>query len=772
MDSSKSSIRVPGTAPLEIAPTISNLLGNGGNELFRRLVDSVRDYAIFLLTPQGTVASWNPGAERIKGYTAQEIIGQHFSVFYPQEAIDRGWPDEELRQSVTFGRLEDEGWRLRKDGSRFWANVVISPLVGANGELLGFSKVTRDLTERREAEQRVRESERSLRLLVESVQDYAIFTLDCDGVIRSWNTGAQRIKGYEASEAIGKHFSMLYEPSRIVEGWPQEELRLAQQHGRLEDEGWRLRKNGSRFWANVVITAIRDEHGSLVGFSKVTRDLTERRQYEEQLREREENLRLLVEGVKDHAMFLLDPQGNIQTWNPGAQRVLGYEANQVLGRDVAMFYPEDEQHPGRVAAELAHAKAAGYLLVESWRQRADGSRFWAEIATTALFNEQGICRGFVRIVRDMTEGRRVETLELEGKRVAEFIAMLSHELRNPLAPIRNAVSILKRFVDKPEAVWCVELVGRQVGHLGRLVDDLLDFTRVTRGKIQIDPVVLELNTLVRMAVESTKATVMAHGHSLNLHLARCPVPIKGDTTRLTQVVVNLMTNAAKYTPQGGRIDVHVGSDGNVATLRVVDNGIGMTESLLQRAFEPFVQGVRGLDRAEGGLGIGLALVKTIVGLHGGSVSAASAGPGMGTTFTVTLPLSDSDPEPAVADVQTLVPAARRVLVVDDNKDAAESMALLLRMSGHEVSIARDGAEALTLAPSLKPESVLLDIGLPGMDGYELARRLRGLPGLEQVQVVAVTGYGQDTDRQAAVAAGIHLHLTKPVDPQELARLLA
>jgi CheY-like chemotaxis protein len=255
-------------------------------------------------------------------------------------------------------------------------------------------------------------------------------------------------------------------------------------------------------------------------------------------------------------------------------------------------------------------------------------------------------------------------------------------------------------------------------------------------------------------------------------LARCPVPIKGDTTRLTQVVVNLMTNAAKYTPQGGRIDVHVGSDGSVATLQVVDNGIGMTESLLQRAFEPFVQGVRSLDRAEGGLGIGLALVKRIVGLHGGSVSAASAGPGMGTTITVTLPLSNSEPEPAVTDVQTLVPEARRVLVVDDNKDAAESMALLLRMSGHEVTIARDGAEALTLAATLKPETVLLDIGLPGMDGYELARRLRNLPGLEQVQVVAVTGYGQEADRQAAMAAGIHLHLTKPVDSQELTRLLA
>ncbi|WP_103349161.1 PAS domain S-box protein [Amycolatopsis sp. CA-128772] len=265
------------------------------DDRFRLLVQGVLDYAIFMLDPEGHVMSWNAGAERIKGYAADEIIGRHFSVFYPAEDVAAGKPARELEIAVADGRLEDEGWRLRQDGSRFWANVVITALYDEQGELRGFGKVTRDVTERRAAEAALRESEERFRLLVQSVQDYAIFMLDTGGHIASWNTGAERIKGYAADEIIGRHFSVFYPAEDVAAGKPARELEIAVADGRLEDEGWRLRQDGSRFWANVVITALYDEHGRLHGFGKVTRDMTERRNAEQALRERRRLVGHLVE---------------------------------------------------------------------------------------------------------------------------------------------------------------------------------------------------------------------------------------------------------------------------------------------------------------------------------------------------------------------------------------------------------------------------------------------------------------------------------------------
>ncbi len=257
---------------------------------FPLLVESTTDYAIFLLDPQGYVASWNAGAARIKGYTREEIVGQHFSVFYPPEANARQWPQEELRRAEAQGRFEDEGWRVRKDGSLFWANVVITALRDPDGQLVGFGKVSRDLTERRNAEQTLRESEERFRLLVDSTLDYGVFMLDPTGRIASWNAGAQRIKGYSAEEIIGQHFSVFYTPESNARQWPQFELQEATRLGRFEDEGWRVRKDGTRFWANVVITAVRGPAGDLRGFAKVTRDVSERKAQQERIEKLTQNL--------------------------------------------------------------------------------------------------------------------------------------------------------------------------------------------------------------------------------------------------------------------------------------------------------------------------------------------------------------------------------------------------------------------------------------------------------------------------------------------------
>ena len=310
----------------------------------RLLVHGTTDYAIFMLDPQGRVVTWNAGAERIKGYKAEEIIGQHFSKFYPQEAIDRGWPAHELKVATAEGRFEDEGWRVRKDGTQFWANVVITALRDEQGQLRGFSKVTRDLTERKQAEEALRRSEERFRLLVEAAKDYAIFLLDPQGHVASWNPGAERIKGYKADEIIGQHFSRFYPQEAIDRGWPAHELKVATAEGRFEDEGWRVRKDGTQFWANVVITALKDEQGKLLGFSKITRDLTARKQAEENARrlaeetaarqvahQERERLHVTLASIGD-AVISTDAEGRVEFLNPVAEELVGWKSEEAPDR--------------------------------------------------------------------------------------------------------------------------------------------------------------------------------------------------------------------------------------------------------------------------------------------------------------------------------------------------------------------------------------------------------------------------------------------------------
>ena len=293
----------------------------------------------------------------------------------------------------------------------------------------------------------------AFRRLVEGARDYAIFMLNPDGVVISWNDGAERIKGYRADEIIGRHFSVFYTQEALDAGWPAEELRRARTLGRFEDEGWRVRKDGGLFWANVVITAIRDADGELRGYSKITRDLSERRRNERNLAESEENLRLLIEGVKDHAIFGLDATGRVRDWNAGAERVLGFRRDEVVGRHVSIFFNEEDVAAGKPQRELDAARDSGYAEAVGWRVKADGTSLWADVTLTALRERDGSLRGFVQIIRDLSERQRVHELESEGRRISEFIAMLSHELRNPLGPIRNAVGILGQLEPRPPAVW-------------------------------------------------------------------------------------------------------------------------------------------------------------------------------------------------------------------------------------------------------------------------------------------------------------------------------
>ncbi len=621
-------------------------------------------------------------------------------------------------------------------------------------------------------------SDALFRILVESVEDYAIFMLDTTGHVATWNAGAQRSKGYAAAEIIGRHFSVFYPQVDVIAGKCEHELAEAARVGRFEDEGWRLRQDGSRFWANVVITALRDSTGTLIGFGKVTRDLTARKAAEEQRRIDDERFALLVGSVQDYALLILDPAGHITTWNIGAERIKGYTASEIIGSHFSRFYPEDDVRAGKCEHELEVAAREGRFEDEGWRVRKDGSQFWANVVISAVRDELGNLLGYSKVTRDLTERRRSEeaiaarkAAEQANQIKDEFLAMLGHELRNPLAPILTAIQLLKLRGDR-KSVREHQVIERQVKQMVRLVDDLLDVSRISRGKIQLKPRPFDLRDALVKATEIALPLLEHKRHQLEVQVPPYPLVVNGDEARLTQVFANLLNNAAKYTNEAGHIGLTVHHDQTHIVVDIRDNGIGIDPGLLPRVFELFVQGYQDADRMDGGLGIGLTLVRSLVQLHGGEVEAHSAGPAAGSTFTVRLPAIDPqlgvDPESEPAELAPEAGTTRRqILLVDDNDDARIMLEEILIAFGHDVRSAADGPAALAILERFKPDLAILDIGLPGMDGYELAARIRDMPDHKALRLLALTGYGQPTDAAQTKRAGFDIHLVKPVDVQRL-----
>jgi PAS domain S-box-containing protein len=744
-------------------------------ERFRDLISSIQDYAIVMLDPEGGIISWNAGAAALKGYAAEEIIGSHFSRFHPPEAIARDLPAHELAVASKEGRFEDEGWRVRKDGSLFWANVIITRMLGADGNLVGFSIITRDLTERRRQELTLRESEERFRLLISGVKDYAIFMLDPQGVVTTWNAGAEFIKGYSAAEIIGSHFSRFYPPEAIARHLPETELHGATMQGRYEDEGWRIRKDGSRFWANVIITAVRNASGQLVGFSKITRNLTERREYEEELRRSEERFRLLVDGVTEYAIMMLDAEGFVSSWNAGAERIKGYKSVEILGKHVSHFYPSEAIRASAPWEELNVARNTGRVTTEGWRVRKDGTLFWAASVVTALQDAEGRLYGFSKVTQDLTQRRNAEALADTAQRMHEFIAMLAHELRNPLAPIRNAVALMgRKGLGDPALEAMRQTIDRQSVQLTRLLDELLDVNRIARGQFSIKRELTDFRDVVSRAIESSRPLIDSRQHQIDVALPDQPVPVLGDAVRLTQAVVNLLNNAAKYTQTRGSIRLTVTLRATEIELRVKDNGRGIERDMLEKVFDLFVQVDPTSNAALGGLGVGLALVRRVAELHGGSIQARSEGKGRGAQFIMRLPLSIQQIRPISAADKKEEDSIHglRVLVVDDNQDAADTMGQLLQSMGQEVSTVYEGASAVSIAKTFKPELIFLDIGMPQMSGYEVARALQSEHSGIKPVMVAITGWGQDADKARAEEAGFSYHFVKPMSVETLREILA
>jgi len=487
-------------------------------------------------------------------------------------------------------------------------------------------------------------------LLVESVRDYAIFALDPKGMILSWNAGAERIKGYSADEIIGRHFSTFYTAEDLAARKPEMELVVAEREGRVEDEGWRVRKDGSRFWASVVITALRDPDGRLVGFAKVTRDLTARRQWEEALRESEERFRVLVRSVKDYGIFMLDPDGRVVSWNEGARRIKGYEAEEILGKHFSTFYPPDVAASGHPTRELAMARRDGRYEEEGWRIRKDGSRFWASVVITPLFGEHGDLMGYAKVTRDLTERRLAQQREVDdARRLAEveasnraktgFLAAMSHELRTPLNAIAGYAQLMQEGVGGDVSDQHRDYLTRirnSQQHLLGIVNDLLNYSRMEAGGVVYERELVFAHEVVEGVL--AMVTPQIERKQLRLRRGACPPDVAAiaDRLKVEQVVLNLLSNAVKFTPEGGTITVLCGREDQTVTISVRDTGPGIPEDKLEVIFDPFVQLGRTLTSKHEGAGLGLAISRDLARAMDGDVRVRSI-EGEGATFTLSLP---------------------------------------------------------------------------------------------------------------------------------------
>jgi PAS domain S-box-containing protein len=946
----------------------------GSEERFRLMIESVKEYAIFMLDPGGRIATWNIGAERLKGYTAQEIIGKHFAVFYPREDVAAGKPARVLETATGTGKFEEEGWRVRKDGSLFWASVVITALRDEHGVLRGFGKVTRDMTERRNAEEETRKRlqeeaarraaehstrealraqqeerrqreqlrvtlasigdavivtdpagmvtfmnpvavdltgwapdaaagqqlERVFRILNEQTRqpvespvtkvlregtvvglanhtilattdgreipiddsgapirgeggtiagvvlvfrdvtearravearlhlaaivessDDAVISESLDGLIVSWNRGAERIYGYTAEEIVGQPLSLLV-PADHPDELPALLERLKRDERIEHFETVRVRKDGTRLDVSLTLSPVKNAEGQVVGASKIARDITA-------VKRHEASLRFLADASKALAE-LLDPESTLQKvaslavpqfadWcvvdladgDGDLRRVAVAQADPAkvrMAREIHHRYPprpgdahgalhvlrtgrselladvsdallvaaaHNDEHLAALRSVGPHSYLGVPLLIRgtavgvlTFVTAESGRRFGADDLRVAedLAQRAGIALENARLYADLKTADRQKN---------EWIAMLAHELRNPLAPIRNALHLMSMPGATAEALAQVrDMTERQVDQLVRLVDDLLDVSRIMRSRIDLRKETVDLASVLASGAETAQPLIDAQGQRLVVSVPPEPLWLEGDPTRLAQVVSNLLTNAAKFSPHSGRIWLTAERLGAEAVVRVRDEGSGISPELLPRIFELFTQGDRTLERSRGGLGIGLTVVRRLVELHGGAVTAHSAGPGLGSEFVVRLSGLLSGPAAPVGEAgarQAAAAQTRRVLVVDDNVDAAESVGMILRLWGHQVRVAHTGPEALEVAAQEPPEVVFLDIGLPGLSGYEVARQLRQQPEARAAVLIALTGYGQPEDRRHSGEAGFDLHLTKPLEPDRLRELL-
>lgn len=861
-------------------------------ERFRLLVQGVRDCAIYMVAPDGTVTSWTAAAEQIYGYREEEIVGQHRSLFFTDEERRAEVPRRELEEAVAHGRCEHEAWRVRKDETLFWANVLITALRDDAGKLRGFASVHRDFTVRRKSETALRESEERYRSLFEHMSEGLAYCRmlfegerSVDFVFLDVNpafdavSGLKDVVGKRVSEVVpgfqesdpgilerygkvarlgppdrfetyvkslGRWFDIsvyshapgtfvtvfdniterkraeealreqehryrwLFERSldavyvtrhsdgRILDANPAacalhgmsvDEIRergraglvvaddqLAKGlvrralHGEGRTELSLLRKDGTTFPAEVQSIILGPEEADFTAFV-IARDITERKRGEQMLRGTLQRFYSVLSSM-DNPVLLVTNEGRIEFANPSLCRTFGLKESpeELVGKSALEVVRVTNNGPDDAIARIQEIVRQRQSVKGEEVVLADGRTFLRDFVPLDVDGEP---RGRLWLHFDITERKRVEdAVREEDRRKAEFLAVLSHELRNPLAPIRNSIFLLERSAPgSKQAIHALGVIRRQTEHVTRLIDDLLDVTRISRGKIVLKRTRVDLRDIVRRTTDDLRSLFVQAGVDLYIDDTSGPVWIAADPTRMTQVLGNLLENAVKFTPSGGSAIVTVGTKGDHAELRVRDTGVGMEPDKIAHMFAPFAQAEMTLARTKGGLGLGLALVKGLAEMHGGTVEAHSDGVGRGAEFVVRLPLAEVEERTGRERLEGAGARPRTVLVIEDNMDAGETLAEILEFQGHHARVARDGRSGLKLARELHPEVVLCDIGLPDIDGYDVAREIRSDEALRGTRLVAVSGYAQPEDQERAREAGFDAHLAKPPDIEELAKLL-
>jgi PAS domain S-box-containing protein len=767
----------------------------------------------------------------ILGYPLEELRELTFlGLTHPDDVAITRNAVEQLRAGVIKNYALEKRY-LRKNGTAVWSNTTVTALRKDNGEAVQYIGIIQDISDRKQAE----EAMARLAAVIEFSDD-AIITKTLEGIISTWNPGAARLFGYEAHEAIGKPVTMLI-PDNYLNEEPDILNRLRRGERIEHYETIRRHKDGTMMNVSLTVSPIKNASGQIIGASKISRDITRQKRAEELIREQAHVLALLDTTGKSIASQL-DLQNVLQTVTDTATKLTGAkfgaffynvineqgEAFQLytlsgasrdsfdkfgMPRNTPIFQPtftgqgvvrsaditQDSRY-GTMAPH--HGMPKGHLPVRSYLAvpvtsrsgevmgglffgHPDTDRFTerAEQLVIGVAAQAAVAMDNARLFeaaqREIASRERAEAaLRETDQRKDEFLATLAHELRNPLAPIRQATLIsMSPNASEAQKRWSHEVITRQVHHMSLLLDDLLDISRITRGTLDLRTGMTSLAHIVEAAVETSRPMIEAKQHQLSIELPPEPVRFAADPLRLAQVLSNLLTNAAKYTDPHGKIHLRAIADAASVEISVTDNGIGLSQDALSAVFTMFSQVKSTQDRSEGGLGIGLALSKGVVQLHGGTIEARSAGAGAGSEFVVRIPrrnVSAPARQPTTSPATT--PAIkRRVLIADDNRDAAQSLAMLLEMDGHSVTVVHDGRQALASIEASRPDVALLDIGMPEVDGYQVARRVRGDTRYTQMLLIAVTGWGQESDKARAMGAGFDLHFTKPLEPTSLLELL-
>ena len=795
---------------------------SAGENILDVTLASIGD-GVIVTDASGRVTFLNPVAEQLTGWSSTEARNAPFAeVFrivneYTGAPVDH--PVTKVVESGGIVGLANHTVLISRDGRRIPIDDSGAP-IRYKGALIGIVVVFRDVTERRRAE---RERAR-LAAIVEGSDD-AIASKTLDSIVTSWNPAAARLLGYQPEEIIGKSITLIIPPERLAEEDSiLDQLRRGQRVDHFETV--RVAKDGTRLDVSLTISPVRDPTGAIVGASKILRDITARKRSEKRLREEIQvrellgdaarfvvsaqlDLERVVQGITDIAREITGAAFGAFFYNVLDERGESYRLYTISGvpleafsrfpqpRNTAVFGPTFRGEASVRSADITadpryghnppyrgmpegHLPVRSYLAVPVKAASGEvlGGLFFghpepgvfterAEQLVIAVAAQAAVAvesaRAHQALKQEIDQRKQAEqALNRANRQKDEFLAMLAHELRNPLAPIRNATELLSHMLaNDSNAQSALRMIDRQGAQLSRLVDDLLDVSRVTTGKIQLECKILDLATVITQALETVETQVREKRHRVSVTAFYEPLYVEGDFARLVQCVSNILANATKYTEPGGEIWVRTRGDRDSAFIEISDTGAGIPPELLPQVFDLFVQSDRTLDRAQGGLGVGLAVVKRLIEMHNGEVTARSEGLWRGSTFEIRLPRVAS-PAPVAAVEERFKPESRRVLIVDDNADAADSLALLLKFEGHEAHVVYSGEEALASMASFKPDVALLDIGLPGMNGYELARQIRKMPQLERLRLIALTGYGQVEDQQRAYAAGFDSHLVKPV----------